>query len=137
MKGSYSTVGPHETVGRIVNCSRLSTSLGLPSDSTRSSFLGGYAAASSRIGHVCTSDRLRVAWLNGPPWEGFCESRRCSKDTYPDSYITECDLHTKRNRSSHSLRFHCRLQSVRTTPCTFRGTSRISKNHSPRITIGP
>jgi hypothetical protein len=22
-------------------------------------------------------------------WEGFCESRRCSRDTYPESYITE------------------------------------------------
>ena len=22
-------------------------------------------------------------------WEGFRESRRCSRDTYPDSYITE------------------------------------------------
>ena len=24
--------------------------------------------------------------------EGFRESRRCSKDTYPESYITECIL---------------------------------------------
>ena len=23
------------------------------------------------------------------PWEGFRESRRCSRDTYPESYITE------------------------------------------------
>ena len=22
-------------------------------------------------------------------WEGFCKSRRCSRDTYPESYITE------------------------------------------------
>jgi hypothetical protein len=25
----------------------------------------------------------------GAGWEGFCESRRCSRDTYPESYITE------------------------------------------------
>ena len=31
-------------------------------------------------------DRLRVGWLL---WEGFHESRRCSRDTYPDSYVTE------------------------------------------------
>ena len=30
-------------------------------------------------------DRLRV----GPLWEKFCESRRCSRDTYPETYITE------------------------------------------------
>ena len=27
--------------------------------------------------------------LAGPLWEGFCESRRCAKDTYPESHITE------------------------------------------------
>ena len=32
------------------------------------------------------SDRLRVGWLN---WEGYHESRRCSRDTYPESYITK------------------------------------------------
>ena len=32
-------------------------------------------------------DRLRVGWLHG--WEGFRESRRCSRETYPESYITE------------------------------------------------
>ena len=25
-------------------------------------------------------------------WEGFRESRRCSRDTYPESYITEYTL---------------------------------------------
>ena len=30
-------------------------------------------------------DRSRVAWL----WEGYYESRRCSRDTYPESYITK------------------------------------------------
>ena len=37
-------------------------------------------------------DRLRVGWLNGfagPLWEGYRESRRCSRDTYPESYITK------------------------------------------------
>ena len=26
---------------------------------------------------------------SGLLWEGFRESRRCSRDTYPESYITE------------------------------------------------
>ena len=37
-------------------------------------------------------DRLRAGWLNGlfiHHWEGFRESRRCSRDAYPESYITE------------------------------------------------
>ena len=32
-------------------------------------------------------DRLRVGWLNG--WEGCRESRRYSRDTFPESYITK------------------------------------------------
>jgi len=28
-------------------------------------------------------------------WEGFRESRRCSRDTYPESYITEYTQYTK------------------------------------------
>ena len=32
-------------------------------------------------------DRLRVGWFNG--WEGYHESRRCSRDNYPESYITK------------------------------------------------
>ena len=28
----------------------------------------------------------------GGLWEGYRESRRCSRDTYPESYITECIL---------------------------------------------
>jgi len=31
-------------------------------------------------------DRLRIGW---PLWEGNHESRRCSRDTYPESYITK------------------------------------------------
>jgi len=30
--------------------------------------------------------------LVGPLWEGYHESRRCSRDTYPESYITEYTL---------------------------------------------
>ena len=29
------------------------------------------------------------AWSLVARWEGFRESRRCAKDTYPESYITE------------------------------------------------
>ena len=32
----------------------------------------------------CPVERLWVGWLN---WEGCCESRRCSRDTYPEAYI--------------------------------------------------
>ena len=32
--------------------------------------------------------RLRVGWLNGF-WERHRDSRRCSRDTYPESHITE------------------------------------------------
>jgi len=35
-------------------------------------------------------DRLRVGWL----WEGYHESRRCSRDTYPKSYITKYATYT-------------------------------------------
>jgi len=34
-----------------------------------------------------TRDRFRVGWLNGFSGRGS-ESRRCSRDTYPESYIT-------------------------------------------------
>jgi len=44
-------------------------------------------------------DRLRVGWLNffhsSHPeghGEGFRESKKCSKDTYPESYITDYTL---------------------------------------------
>ena len=38
-------------------------------------------------------DRLRVGWFNEfsfitSLWEVYHESRRCSRDTYPESYIT-------------------------------------------------
>jgi hypothetical protein len=44
------------------------------------------------------SDRLRV----GPFWEGCRESRRCSRDTYPGSYITN-DTRIRKNSSSSSV----------------------------------
>ena len=34
------------------------------------------------------NDRLSVGWL----WEGYRESRRSSRDTYPESYISEYTL---------------------------------------------
>jgi hypothetical protein len=30
-----------------------------------------------------------VRTIDGKLWEGYHESRRCSRDTYPDSYITK------------------------------------------------
>ena len=31
-----------------------------------------------------------VGSIAGPFWEGCREGRRCSRDTYPESYTTEC-----------------------------------------------
>ena len=42
----------------------------------------------THLATLLTRDRLRVGWLNGF-WEGYRESRRCSRDTYPESYITK------------------------------------------------
>ena len=55
-----------------------------------------YRAVRARAGGVLARltvltdyDRLRVGWLNGPFWKGYHESRRCSRHTYPESYITK------------------------------------------------
>ena len=42
--------------------------------------------------------------IAGPLWEGYRESRRCSRDTYPESYITKYTTYTNinlRNGSKH------------------------------------
>ena len=41
-------------------------------------------------------DRLLVGWLNGSLWEGCHESRRCLRDTFPESYITKYTTYTKK-----------------------------------------
>jgi len=53
----------------------------------------------ARVKVLNTLDRLRVGWLNGLSfiWQGCRESRRCSRDTYPKSYITK---YTSIRRSS-------------------------------------
>jgi hypothetical protein len=50
------------------------------------------AKISAQFGLASNIDGLRVDGLNGFLGEGFCESRRCSRDTYPESYITEYTL---------------------------------------------
>ena len=43
--------------------------------------------------------------LAGPLWEGYRESRRCSRDTYPESYITKyTSIRRKRSRPSPGIR---------------------------------
>ena len=42
--------------------------------------------------------------LAGPLWEGFRESRRCSRDTYPESYITEFTLVYENSSQRRMLR---------------------------------
>ena len=37
----------------------------------------------------CIRDRRKFATLVGALWEGYHESRRCSRDSYPESYITK------------------------------------------------
>ena len=49
------------------------------------------------LGEVDEGDRLRVGWL----WEGCRKSRRCSRDTYPESYITK---YTSIRRSTYSVK---------------------------------
>ena len=57
---------------------------------------------------IVISDRLKVGWLNGYSfitstgalWEGYHESRRCSRDTYPESYITKYTNVRNRNVQS-------------------------------------
>jgi len=41
--------------------------------------------------HIRVRGLRRKFWqiLAGPLWEGCCESRRCTRDTYPESYITK------------------------------------------------
>ena len=39
-----------------------------------------------------SSERGTDKTVKARSWEGFRESRRCSRDTYPESYITECTL---------------------------------------------
>jgi len=41
--------------------------------------------------------RLNVFIDSGPLWEGYHESRRCSRDTYPESHITKYTTYTKIN----------------------------------------
>ena len=38
---------------------------------------------------ACRIHTLIDHTLVGPLWEGYRESRRCSRDTYPESYITK------------------------------------------------
>ena len=46
------------------------------------------------------NDRLSVGWL----WEGYRESRRSSRDTYPESYITKyTSIRRKRRREEAHL----------------------------------
>ena len=46
---------------------------------------GAMAAAQDGAAPLIDADRLWVGWL----WEGCRESRRCSRDAYPESYITK------------------------------------------------
>ena len=40
------------------------------------------------LARISGRDKLRVGWLTKVSWEGYHESRRCSRETYPESYIT-------------------------------------------------
>ena len=60
-------------------------------------------------------DRPRVGWRNGSLWEEYHESRICSRDTYPESYITKYTTYTKMIDSGVSYHFsiRCILDDIR------------------------
>jgi len=56
---------------------------------------GTYKTVTARFWPWLSGDRLRDHTLAGLLWEGYRESRRCSRDTYPESYITKYTTYTK------------------------------------------
>ena len=80
--------------------------------------------------------RRRSRWQGSPvhpqlhtPHEGFHESRRCSRDTYAESYITQyTSIQRYRNngkvlrctQNPERLVFYCRTTGAGTAPCTSR-----------------
>ena len=61
-----------------------------------------------------TCDRLRIGWLNGPLCEEFRESRRCSRDTYPESNITKYIRIYEENSYGDWVPGHAWMRSVYT-----------------------
>ena len=61
-------------------------------------------------------DRLRVGWVNG--CEGFHESRKCSRDAYPESYTTEYTLvyEDKTTAGELALESYCPQQETLLNP---------------------
>ena len=62
-----------------------------------------------------------VGWLNGFPFitstlEGYRESRRCSRDTYPDSYITKYTSIRRQTRHIQDSQDQILVLDVRTPP---------------------
>jgi len=63
------------------------------------------------------SDRLRDHTLVGPLWEGYHESRRCSRDTYPESYITKYSSMRRQNVYSRCRKtFYLQVHAAGTFP---------------------
>jgi len=60
---------------------------------------------------VDLSDRRRDHTLAGPLWEGYHESKRCSRDTYPESYITKYTSIRRKHHPANSA-VHTRLTSA-------------------------
>jgi len=76
-----------------------------------------------------------------PLWEGYHESRGCSRDTYPESHITKytsirrlkaCLVQSGRRRGSVEAR-----EPLCHGATHYRGTSLIRNRPPPRTTIGP
>ena len=53
----------------------------------------GVATNARRLISIIRGDGLRDHTLAGLLWEGYRERRRCSRDTYPESYITNYTNH--------------------------------------------
>ena len=71
-----------------------------------------------------TKPSRSTVWVDHFPkgWEGYRESRRCSRDTYPESYITKCEKYTK-TMKERSRRFPRRV-TRRGGRCSFYQSSR-------------
>jgi len=61
---------------------------------------------------------------------GYKESRRCSRDTYPESYITQYSSIRRLYRSTQSIRTTQGLHTQSCPPKAYRGTSLIRNSAS-------
>jgi len=64
-------------------------------------------------------------------WEGYHESRRCSRDTYPESYITKYTSIRRLTPVNAPAQDGARFESLCAFSVVYRGTS-LRRNIPPR-----